>query len=287
MEKVVRLSCFMMFLILNAGISLPQEASNVQDANVQDANIQDAEAIQQASEISQKKESEKKEQIQPILSIKKVNGNLYSMELRDVDLKDFFRVVAYDYNLNILIDENVQGKVTASLTNISLEEALERIASMNNLVLKKEGNVIIIKPNLVTKVFILKHVEAESLLKKEETQTTTDTSQESEGETSTSEEEESEEATIYDLLSPQGKVLLGKYPNSIMVIDYPENVEKVDTYIEMIDKGMESKIFRLKYIRADQILGEEEESESESTSTTSTESTGSQETAAESGSEVE
>ncbi len=272
MTRLLKLFCFMMFLVVSMRAVLCQE----------DSGIQNIQTIQQTSGTTQGKENEEKEQIQPMLSIKKINNSLYSMELRDVELKDFFRVVAHDYNLNILIDENVQGKVTASLTNISLEEALERIASMNNLVLKKEGNVIIIKPNLVTKVFILKHVEAESLLKKEDTQTTTDTSQGSEEETSTSQEETSQEATIYDLLSPQGKVLLGKYPNSIMVIDYPENIEKVDTYIKMIDKGMESKIFRLKYIRAEEIVGEEE-NESESTSTADAQSTDNEEVAAESG----
>jgi len=250
--------CFFIVLIWSIGIVFSQEGSGAESAQ----------ALQQTSEAVQEKEGEEKEQIEPVLSIKETSNNLYSIELRNVELKDFFRVIAHDYNLNILVDENIQGKVTASLTNISLKEALERIAEMNNLVLKKEGNVIIVKPNLITRIFILKHVEAESLLEEGE-QSEAGASQESEeGAIS---QEKSYKATIYDLLSPQGKVLLGKYPNSIMVIDYPENIEKVATYIRMIDKGMESKIFKLKYIKVDEIIGGEKESESESTSTGGTE----------------
>ncbi|MFH1339339.1 MAG: hypothetical protein ABIH40_05810 [Candidatus Omnitrophota bacterium] len=37
------------------------------------------------------------------------------------------------------------------------------------------------------------------------------------------------------LLSNQGKVLFGSEPNSIMVIDYPENIQRVQEYLEMVD----------------------------------------------------
>ena len=49
---------------------------------------------------------------------------------------------------------------------------------------------------------------------------------------------------------------MAKQPNSIMVVDYPENVEKVRQYLEMIDRGMSSRIFRLKYISAKEIVGD-------------------------------
>ena len=264
MIKILQLLYFFIILIWSIGVAFSQESSVAESAQA----LKQASEEAQKPEAVQKKEGEEKKQVESVLSIKETGDNLYSIELRNVELKDFFRVIAHDYNLNILVDENIQGKVTASLTNISLKEALERIAEMNNLVLKKEGNVIIVKPNLVTRIFILKHVEAESLLE-EGAQSEAGAPQEpEEGAVS---QEKSYKATIYDLLSPQGKVLLGKYPNSIMVIDYPENIEKIATYIKMIDKGMESKIFKLKYIRVDEIIGEEKGSESESTSTGGTE----------------
>lgn len=214
----------------------------------------------------QKNEGEISQNIQStqetsILEIKrsKEKPDLFTIELKNADLADFFRVLAHNYHLNIIVDEKVKGKITASFTGVTLEEALERIVDMYELKLEKKGKVIFIKPNLVTKIFYLHHVEAKSLL-----ETSEDETQASEVSSETAEEAiKSRAATIYDLLSEEGKVLLGKQPNSIMVIDYPENIEKVKTYIEMVDKGMSSRIFKLKYISAKEIVGKLEKSESE------------------------
>jgi len=40
---------------------------------------------------------------------------------------------------------------------------------------------------------------------------------------------------ITSLLSSEGKVLYGNEPNSILVIDYPENLKRIEEYLKMID----------------------------------------------------
>ena len=102
----------------------------------------------------------------PVLEIKRLETEepLYSFELRDVDITDLFRVLAHDYKLNLMVDKDVQGTVTASLTNVSLEEALETIAESHNLILKKKANITKVVPNLITKTFTLKYVEAKNIL---------------------------------------------------------------------------------------------------------------------------
>lgn len=42
-------------------------------------------------------------------------------------------------------------------------------------------------------------------------------------------------SNIKGLLSSEGKVLFGNEPNSIMVIDYPENIQRVAEYLEAVD----------------------------------------------------
>ena len=241
-----------------------------------------AENGQAAEAGGRQKVNKKVSQNPPLLEIKPLRGKkpLYSIELRDVELRDFFRVVAHDYNLNFLIDKDVTGKVTVSLTNISLKEALERIARINNLILEKSGDISIIKPNLITKIFTLRHIEAKSLL---EISTGTKEGNLSEGSSSSSagttgagvpseasssaggsempgmsgggSRQEGKAAVIYDFLSDKGKILLGEQPNSIMVVDYPKNVERIEAYLKMADKEMMSKIFKLKYISAKDIVG--------------------------------
>ena len=42
-------------------------------------------------------------------------------------------------------------------------------------------------------------------------------------------------SNIKSLLSASGKVLYGNEPNSVVVIDYPDNLERVREYLSMID----------------------------------------------------
>lgn len=194
----------------------------------------------------------------PVLEIKRLEAKepLYSIELRDVELSDLFRVIAHDYNFNILMDEEVSGKITASFTNISLEEALAGIAEMSNLVLAKKGNIIKVSPNLITKTFILKSIEARQLLESSvaggaQAATTTKAAQQT--------------STIYDLLSDKGKVLIGEQQNSIVVIDYPSYVEKIEGYLKEIDQKMASRVFKLKYLKASDVVGEADQAQASST----------------------
>jgi type II secretory pathway component GspD/PulD (secretin) len=183
----------------------------------------------------------------PVIEIKRLEAEepVYSIELRNVDLIDLFRVMAHDYSLNMVVDSDVTGTLTASFTNVSLEEALQTIAEMSNLVVKKKGNIIRISLNLVTKTFILKNIEAGKLLSG---QRSTPGSSAASGASSLS--------NIYDLLSIKGKILVGNQPNSIMVIDYPVNIEKVSMYLDAVDLRMSSRVFKLKYLKAGEVVGD-------------------------------
>lgn len=252
----------------------------------------------------------------PFVEIKKLpaEANLYSLELRNVDLADLFRIVAHDYKLNILIDKDIKGTVTASLSNISLEEALDQIAKMNNVILEKQGNVLLVKSRVITKIFVLKNIDARVILGEEPADggssgggasgstggaassgstggsaggstggstggsagasTSGSSGSQSSGGSS---QGPSQASTIYNLLSSDGKIFLGDQPNSLMVIDFPVNIEKIEAYLNMADqaavdkKEVVSKVFKLKYINARDMVIEKTEDKEESSSGTSTE----------------
>jgi Flp pilus assembly secretin CpaC len=42
-------------------------------------------------------------------------------------------------------------------------------------------------------------------------------------------------STVESLLSSSGQILFGDEPNSVMVIDYPENIKRVEEYLNMVD----------------------------------------------------
>jgi type II secretory pathway component GspD/PulD (secretin) len=184
----------------------------------------------------------------PVLEIKRLESEspLYSIELRDVRLTDLFRVIAHDYNLNILMDQTVSGTITASFTNISLDEALNAIADMSNLTIEKKGSIVKVSPNLVTKTFILKYIEARKLYQDAVT---------AQAATSGQAQSAGGATGLFGLLSEKGKILVGTPQNSLTVIDYPDRVAKVEDFIKVIDHKLETKVFKLKYLKADEVVG--------------------------------
>jgi type II secretory pathway component GspD/PulD (secretin) len=260
--------CLIIFAVLfwsNGGVVFSQEqkppAKQTQETQTQATKTQETQkgagqASSQAPQAERQAESAAPS-VPPIIQIKPLEGkeNIYSFELRNVEIGDLFRVLAHDYKLNLLVDKDIQGQVTASLSNVTLEEALSAIAESQNLILEKKGNIIKVSPNLVTKTFTLKFVEAKRLL-----ETSTEKSKGATGETANL-------ATIYDLLSNKGKILLGNQPNSIMVIDYPGNINKVEEFLKAVDQKRSSRVFKLKYLKASEIVG------ATTVSTTSTQTT--------------
>jgi type IV pilus assembly protein PilQ len=69
-------------------------------------------------------------------------GELISLNLKDVDLKDFFRLIHEISGLNILVDPNVTGSVTTVLDNVPWDQALDIILKDNGLGKVLEGNVL-------------------------------------------------------------------------------------------------------------------------------------------------
>jgi len=64
------------------------------------------------------------------------------LDFKNADIRDVFNALAKAYNLNLWLDESVQGKVTLHLVNTSLNRVLEFILQQNNLVYEKSDNII-------------------------------------------------------------------------------------------------------------------------------------------------
>ena len=69
-------------------------------------------------------------------------GEPISLNLKDVDLKDFFRLIHEISGLNIILDPNVSGSVTLVLDSVPWDQALEIVLKNNRLGKVMEGNVL-------------------------------------------------------------------------------------------------------------------------------------------------
>jgi hypothetical protein len=68
-----------------------------------------------------------------------INMNVYEAEARDV-----LFALADMGEVNILIDDSVQGTVTVQLKNVSFATALDLVTKVNGLTYHREGNIIVV-----------------------------------------------------------------------------------------------------------------------------------------------
>jgi len=70
------------------------------------------------------------------------SGEPISVNLKDVDLKDFFRLIHEISGLNIVLDPNVKGNLTIVLDDVPWDQALDIVLKNNKLDRQLEGNVL-------------------------------------------------------------------------------------------------------------------------------------------------
>ncbi|MBN1521765.1 MAG: hypothetical protein JW928_04460 [Candidatus Aureabacteria bacterium] len=108
--------------------------------------------------------------------------NDISIDFVDADIADVVRVLATSQNLNYIIGDNVVGKVTIKLDNVSFETALNSVVAANGYAYKIVENVLNVntmeklreeerikemidaRQALVTFVFELKYINAEDVI---------------------------------------------------------------------------------------------------------------------------
>ena len=72
----------------------------------------------------------------------KYTGEAISLNLKDVDLKDFFRLIHEISGLNVIVDPNVSGTVTLVMDDVPWDQALDIVLKNNSLGDQLAGNVL-------------------------------------------------------------------------------------------------------------------------------------------------
>jgi type IV pilus assembly protein PilQ len=74
------------------------------------------------------------------------HGQRISMDFKDADLTNVFRIIAEVSNLNIITADDVKGKVSLRLVNVPWDQALDIVLRSKSLGASQEGNVLRIAP---------------------------------------------------------------------------------------------------------------------------------------------
>ena len=85
----------------------------------------------------------------------KYSGEPISVNLKDVDLRDFFRLIHEISGLNVVVDPGVKGNLTIVLDDVPWDQALDIVLKNNDLDKQLDGNVL----RLATKETLRKEAE--------------------------------------------------------------------------------------------------------------------------------
>jgi len=160
----------------------------------------------------------------------KYTGEPISVNLKDVDLKDFFRLIHEISGLNVVLDPSVKGSVPALvLDEVPWDQALDIVLRNNQLDKQLEGNVL----RVATKETIKKEAEMRRDLAKVEAEAI-------EPVTTTRVLSYAKAAQLRDtlkrFLSARGEILSDDRSNTLIIRDIPGVMPGIDNLIRQLDR---------------------------------------------------
>ncbi|MEK6684225.1 MAG: type IV pilus secretin PilQ [Nitrospirota bacterium] len=180
---------------------------------------------------------------EPVLQ-RKYMGRKLSLDFQDADISNVLRLLADVSALNIVIGDDVKGKVTLKLINVPWDQALDIVLKMNNLGQVREGNIIRVATvanitkqqddearaketkvraeDLVTKVIYVNYAKAEDLAE-----------------------------SLKKNLSPRGDITIDKRTNTMIVKDVNKHVNEVAALVRTLDTQTPQVQIEARIVQAD------------------------------------
>lgn len=166
---------------------------------------------------------------QPTSSAPKYTGEPISVNLKDVDLKDFFRLVHEISGLNVVLDPDVHGTLTIVLDDVPWDQALDIVLKNNSLSRQLDGNVL----RIATMDTLRREAdgrraqqEAESMAVERVTVTRFLSYAHSKDVV----------PTIKKFLSSRGDIVSDDRTNAVIISDIPGTIPGVDRLIQQLDR---------------------------------------------------
>jgi len=156
-------------------------------------------------------------------------GEIVSFDVRDLELKDFFRLISETSGLNIALDQNVTGTLPMlRLTDVPWDQALDLVLKQNQLNGVLQGTVLRIATNAT--------IQAEDTTRKAQLD-----AKDALAETVTHTyvlnytKADTVEATLKNSLSKRGEIFHDNRKNAVIVTDLPSQFAKVDQMVAFLD----------------------------------------------------
>jgi type IV pilus secretin PilQ/predicted competence protein len=184
-------------------------------------------------------------------------GAKISLDFKDADIHNIFRLIAEVSNLNIITTDEVKGKVTVRLVNVPWDQALDVILTTKNLIKIEEGNVLRITTlDSVRKDREEKQKEEETLLKTRDTKLKLEEPWRKIIKVNYGKAEDIQKLLLEKkdegkgFLSPQGSVKADKRTNTLIIQDVRNNLEEIEQLIKELDSPTPQVLIEARVVQA-------------------------------------
>jgi type IV pilus secretin PilQ/predicted competence protein len=159
----------------------------------------------------------------------KFTGEPISVNLKDVDLRDFFRLIHEISGLNVVVDPSVHGTLTIVLDDVPWDQALDIVLRNNDLDKQLDGNVL----RIATKDTLRKEAEENRDLAKAQAEaadviTTTRVLSYAKATNLVN--------TLKKFLSSRGDIIADDRSNTLIIRDIPSTLPVIDNLLRQLDQ---------------------------------------------------
>jgi type IV pilus assembly protein PilQ len=170
-------------------------------------------------------------------------GEPISVNLKDVDLKDFFRLIHEISGLNVVLDPNVKGTLTIVLDEVPWDQALDIVLINNGLDKQLNGNVL----RVATRETLKREAETARDLQKAQAEAVapvTVTRVLSYAKASVMKD------TLKKFLSARGDIFSDDRSNQLVIRDIPSVIPTIDNLIRQLDRKSQQVEIEARVVQA-------------------------------------
>jgi type IV pilus assembly protein PilQ len=170
-------------------------------------------------------------------------GEPISVNLKDVDLKDFFRLIHEISGLNVVLDPNVKGSLTIVLDEVPWDQALDIVLVNNGLDKQLNGNVL----RVATRETLKHEAESARDLQKAQAEavapvTVTRVLSYAKADTMKN--------TLKKFLSARGDIFSDDRSNQLVIRDIPSVIPTIDNLIHQLDRKSQQVEIEARVVQA-------------------------------------
>ncbi|MBN1521092.1 MAG: hypothetical protein JW928_01055 [Candidatus Aureabacteria bacterium] len=158
---------------------------------------------------------------------------LITLELKDIDIVEVLKILSKKGDLNIIIGQNVKGRITLFLKDVTVWNALKNVFEIAGLAYIKKGDVYQIITdrdylqlygreffdNREMKIIALHNANANDAL-----------------------------GSVKGMMSKIGTINVDQRTNSLIVVDAKENIAIIEKAIEDLDRPLYTEVYALQYL---------------------------------------